>query len=314
MSASKYPNVNQKHGSWYLVKGNKWTRLCRVAEGDGALFAALSRINSQTPTVLRQVFPLYLEQAEIAETTRDKYRQVLTGIIDHYFGDAPPNSVTQSHIAQFLEMRKQQGAGTTGNRERAALSSVFAYAMRKGWAATNPCQGVRRNKERPSTRYVETSELEATYGRASGALKLLLNAAYLSGMRLTDMMSLRREQVTTEGIEWVESKTGKRNLMGWQPDLRQVIDRAIAHGDEHATKITKKLPIERPLPSHVFINNRGWPWTQYGVSSAMRRAGATFGIRHLRSKAQTDSSGNVLGHTGQMRERYTKVRKLTALG
>lgn len=282
-----------------------------MVEGEGALFAALSRLTNRTPDRLDLIFPLYLEQADISPATREKYAQALYGIIGHHFGNAPPSSVKQGHIAQYLEMRKRQNAGTAGNREKAALSSVFEFAMRNGWADNNPCRGVRRNKERPSTRIVSNAEYDGTTERASRALKLLLRADYLTGMRLTDIMAMRRNWLTLYGIEWTESKTGRHNLMRWTPDLLAVLREAIAYGNWHAARITKKLKTPRPEPELVFINNRGWGWTQDGVSSAMRRAGATFGIRHLRSKAQTDAGEkNVLGHVGQMRGVYTKRRKL----
>ena len=310
----KIPNVHPKGGAWYYVKNKKWYRLCRIAEGESVLYAALARITNRVPETISMMVPAYLAEAEISPATRAKYQQQLTGILAHHLGHMRPVDVQPSHIAQYLQMRKTQGAGTAGNRERAALSSVFEFAMRKGWANHNPCRGVRRNKERPSRTYVTHEELSDVYARASTALQLLLNAAYLSGMRLGDLMALKRSALTDAGIEFVESKTGKRNLIVWQPALRSVIQDAISYGDAMAARVTKKLPHPRTPSEFVFINNRGWPWSQDGVSSAMRRAGATFGIRNLRSKAQTDSSNNVLGHTGQMRDRYTKVRRLTPVG
>lgn len=94
--------------------------------------------------------------------------------------------------------------------------------------------------------------------------------------------------------------------------MMEVIRRAIAYGDGIAT-ITKRLPHSKPLPDLVFVNTRGKPWTQSGVSSAMRYAGATFAFRQLRAKAQTDSPENVLGHEGQLRERYTGRRRLMSV-
>lgn len=302
--------VHPKNGAWYYVHKNKWTYLCRITEGEHALYAALAKVVNPAPDRLALIWPKYLAEADLAPDTRKKYAQFFNGVLAHYFGHMRPDDITSVDIAQYLEMRKKQGAAVASNRERAALSSSFEFAMRHGWAKHNPCRGVRRNKERASKIYVSTDSLSETYDRSSEALKHLLNGKYLSGMRLTDLMKLRRSQLTKDGIAFAESKTGKENLLEWRPGLSEVIRRAIEHGDAIAKKITKRLPNVRPLPVHVFVNNRGKPWTQWGVSSAMRRAKATFAIRHLRSKAQTDSAENVLGHDGQMRERYTKRRRL----
>lgn len=306
-------HVHPKNGRWYYVRNNKWTPLSRIDEGDAALYKALASAVDPVPDRLGLVFQKYLADAEISTPTRREYTRVLEGILTHRFGHMRPDDVMPTDIAQFLEQRKRERASVSGNRERAALSSAFEFAMRNGWAKSNPCRGVRRNKEKPSRVYVKTDELTATYERAHEGLKLLLNGAYLSGMRLTDLMALRRDQLTESGASWKESKTGHENEMKFKPGMWEVVKRAIAYGDALATKITKKLPIVRPLPTHVFVNSRGKPWTQWGVSSAMRYAESSFAFRQLRAKAQTDSPDNVLGHTGQMRERYTRKRKLTSV-
>lgn len=311
--------VHPKNGALYYVRWNKalrktpWVYLCRADEGVAALYKALAKVIDPIPDRLGLVFQKYLASAEIAAPTRKEYTRVLEGILTHRFGHMRPDDVMPTDIAQFLEDRKREGAAVAGNRERAALSSSFEYAMRNGWAKVNPCRGVRRNKERPSRVYVETDELTKAYQNAHEGLQHLLNAAYLSGMRLTDMMSLRRDQLTQAGACWKESKTGHENEMKFKPGMWEVVRRAIAHGDALARKVTKRLPTPRPLPEHVFVNSRGKPWTQWGVSSAMRYADATFAFRQLRAKAQTDSPDNVLGHVGQMRDRYTRRRKLTSV-
>jgi hypothetical protein len=45
--------------------------------------------------------------------------------------------------------------------------------------------------------------------------------------------------------------------------------------------------------------------------TGLRRLDVDWSFRKIRPKAQTDAGErNVLGHTGQMRERYTRKRKL----
>jgi integrase len=310
---SRPKHVHPKNGAWYYVRNNKWTFLSRIEDGDAVLYRELAKVINPTPDRLGMIFQKYLAEAEIAPPTRREYTRVLTGILTHYFGHMRADDLLPTDIAQYMETRKRQGAAVSGNRERAALSSVYEFAMRNGWARVNPCRGVRRNRERPSRVYVETDALTQTYEQASLALQLLLNGAYLSGMRLTDLMGLRRDQLTSKGACWKESKTGHENEMTFKPGMWEVVRRAIAYGDAIATKITKRLPQARPLPEYVFVNTRGKRWTQWGVSSAMRYAKATFAFRQLRAKAQTDSPDNVLGHEGQMRSRYTRRRKLTTV-
>jgi integrase len=310
------PGVTPKHGRYYLVRRKKWLPLTRIEEGEVALLEAYYALTETDPHNMAGVLLSYVKKGmgKLSAPTQRDYRRIVVTRLIPFCGHMPRNSLKPSHIAQYLDRREEQGAAVAGNRERACLSSAINYGMRKGWLDFNPCHGVRRNKETPSRVYVETDALTQTYDRAHEALRLLLNGAYLSGMRLTDLISLRRDQLTEKGARWRESKTGHENEMTFKPGMWEVVRRSIAYGDAIATKITKRLPEPRPLPEYVFVNTRGQQWTQWGVSSAMRYAQATFAFRQLRAKAQTDSPENVLGHEGQMRARYTRRRKLTSVG
>ena len=65
---------------------------------------------------------------------------------------------------------------------------------------------------------------------------------------------------------------------------------------------------------HIFLSSCGRPWTANGLQQAFKRFGMTFKFRLIRAKAQTDAQEkNVLGHMGQLRERYTRERRLQAV-
>jgi hypothetical protein len=52
-------------------------------------------------------------------------------------------------------------------------------------------------------------------------------------------------------------------------------------------------------------------WRVGRRGAGLRRLDVDWSFRKIRPKAQTDAGErNVLGHTGQMRERYTRKRKL----
>lgn len=324
-----------KSGRYYIVRKENGRlrrhRLTRVDQGEKALRAAYDRLPIvERPTTVQDLLRAYIRNGtkELSRITREKYRkqaeaavpyvdsngkEFLVGLMP-FFGRMRIDAVTSVHVAQYLEQGKQLGRAVAANRERSMLSSAFEWGLRNGFAQFNPCRGVRRNRESPSREYVETDELIDTYRRAGAALQILLNAAYLSGLRQIDLINLRRSDLQEEGIVITESKTGHRRLVQWRPGMAEVIRRAIAHGDAIATKITKRLPHPRPLPEHVFVNQRGKPWTMWGVSSAMRRARADFAFRQLRAKAVTDGQDkNVVGHTGLMLKRYTRREVLEPL-
>lgn len=285
------PGVSVSHGRYYLIRQNKWHPLTRVDQGEVALLEAFYRLTGETPLTMAGVLMAYLMDgtSDIRETTKAKYRQAIVTRLIPWCGHMPINTLTASHVAQYLEARRKAGASVAGNRERAALSSACNYGMRQGLLDVNPCHGVRRNKERPSRRYVEHAELVNVLDRAPPALYYLLSAAYLTGLRQSDLMALRKDHLTAEGIEVTESKTGKPRLVQWSPTLRQIINEAAV----------------RSKRAEVFTTAKGLPWTVWGLQSAMRRLKPGFRFRDLRPKAETDAPG-VLGHSGQMQERYRR--------
>lgn len=296
------PGVHAKHGSWYLVRRNKWTRLCRQDEGEAALYLALAKVSEQKPDRLALIFPLYLAMAEIRPATRKGYANFCSGILLHTFGHMRPDDVTDADIAMYLERRKKEGAPVAGNRERACLSSVFEFAMRNGFARHNPCRGISRNTERPRKTLVTNEQLQAAIDKSSKHFGLLLAFAYATGMRREDIMGLRRADVREDGIHWTESKTGKPNHMTWTPWLREIVRGLEAHADEWAVRKGR-------VSDRLLTNRWGRRWTPDGIAAGMRLLKVQWTFRDLRAKAETDSPGT-LGHVGQMQERYRRARKL----
>jgi integrase len=293
------PKVHEKAGRYYYVDKNKWQGLSRVEDGVRELHRRLAILTDQPPNTLAGIFTAYAESAllELRPTTQKAYVYFLFGILNHTFGHLLPSEVEPMHVAQYLEKRKREGAAVSGNRERSALSSVFEFAMRRGWARSNPCRGVRRNRETPSKTLIESKDLRAVLDRAPAHFALVMQFAYLTGVRMGEAIAMTYAAVTPAGIEFTESKTGKPRLIEWSPVLRQVV-RAICDG--------------RVLgPTDALLVNRfGKPLTQWGIISNMRRLNAEWSFRDIRPKAQTDGGDrNVTGHVGQMRERYTRARR-----
>lgn len=290
------PGVHEKHGRFYWVNRNKWHPLTRRDEGEIALLEAYYRLTQNDPRTMAGVMIAYLQDGmgELKPITRAKYRQAIISRLIPYCGHMLRNSMKSTHVAQFLEARRRAGAATAGNRERAVLASVINYGMRRGWIESNPCHGVPRNKERPDSRYVEHDELVPALDRAPAPLYEILAAAYLTGLRQTDLRVMKKTQITEDGIEVTESKTGKHRTIEWTPTLRKIISAALVRSEI----------------DYVFTTTRGLPWSVWGLQSAMRRFDAGFRFRDLRPKAASDAKHNVLGHAAGMLGRYKRRERL----
>lgn len=290
------PGVHEKHGRFYWVNRNRWHPLTRKDEGEVALLEAYYTIARNDPRTMAGVMVAYLQEGmnELKPITRAKYRQAIVSRLIPYCGHMLRNSMKPTHVAQYLEARKRSGASTAGNRERAVLASVINFGMRRGWIDSNPCHGVPRNKERPDSRYVTHDELRPALDAAPAPLYDLLSAAYLTGLRQTDLRLMKKEQLTADGILVTESKTGKERTVEWTPTLRRIIHAAV----------------ERSQNEYVFTTAKGLPWSVWGLQSAMRRFDAGFRFRDLRPKAASDSAHNILGHAAGMLSRYKRRERL----
>lgn len=208
-------------------------------------------------------------------------------LLNDVFGKMNPSDLRPVHVAKYLDMRGQK-APVRANREKALLSHIFSMAMRWGIVDKNPCKGVARNTETPRDRFVTDEELAAFCAFAeviSDTGKMLARTArlaYLTGQRRGDLLKLRLDQLSDEGIMIIQSKTRAKVMVEWTPALRDCI----------ATLRT--LP--RPVSGMFLICNRsGQPYSDYGFDTLWGRlmnewcnaGNERFHFHDLRAKAIT---------------------------
>lgn len=290
------PGVTEKDGRYYKIVRNKWHPLSRIDEGVSALYRALYELDPLKPGTIGELIAVYraVGMDELKPATRKDYHNILTRL-DHTFGHMHHGSLKTNQCAHFLEVAKKAGRGTRANRELAVMSSVFEFGLRNEYVGANPCRGIRRNKERPRKRLVTDTEFLDAFNRSNEPFQDLIAAAYLSGVRQTDVIAWSRSKnLKPEGISYVQSKTGKPHMVEWSDALRFFVRRAV----------------ERfPDADLVFLNTDGMPWTASAINSQKRRLGLEWAFKDLRSKAQSDSPHSVLGHGAALEAVYRKQLK-----
>ena len=312
--------IHIKNGRYYRVHRHKWVGLTRVDEGLRALRAALLEAPlDAAPRTVGEILPLYLAGADLTPTTRREYRRICEARLIHHFGRMPIGSLTQAHLAKYLDKRQSDGASVMGNRERAVLSSAYQYAMRKGWATSNPCHGVRRNKERPRKRYVSDAEFLAAFEAAPEPLQDVLAIGLLTGARQGDLRAMRRAALTPDGILIAEGKTqhttGKTRLIEWSDALRFFVRRALERQERVAARGAdpKRHRRARPVSDFVLTNRFNQPWSMGGLQTAIKRLELDWHFHDLRGKSASDAGHNILGHGQQMLGVYVRHQKVAAL-
>lgn len=123
------------------------------------------------------------------------------------FADAPIEALTPPVIAQYRDART---AKTRANREIALLSHVFTMSMEWGFASSNPCLAVRRNKEKVRDFYAADEVWCAVYAEGDQGLRDAMDLAYLAGQRPADTLKVSTADLDDDYL-WVDqNKTDKR--------------------------------------------------------------------------------------------------------
>lgn len=164
------------------------------------------------------------------------------------FDDAPIEAITPAMIAQYRDART---AKTRANREIALLSHVFNTAREWGLCQqANPCQGVRKNKEKPRDYYADDVVWKAVYNQACHELRDAMDLAYLTGQRPADVIQMRHDSVADGYLRVQQGKTAKRLRIRVSDDsglnsLGLLLERIAKGNAEHTSP-------------YLILNRRGW--------------------------------------------------------
>ena len=292
--------VYRKHGAYHYVDregcwhklGRKWDRAAKEE------WTRLSEGHATAGTVAKLLDDFMVwtkEQVKAGQRANATYENNLfeADQLKLVFGRMLAHHVKRPHVAAYLKKRVDKNGirrPVAANREIALLSSAYAWGLgHDDWPAIaeNPCYGVRRNRESPRKRYVESAEL-ARFGRQSAPrwLRCYCVLKRVAGLRQADMLRLGRP---AEGDGWINTVTGKVKKRAkvkrtWAVDI---VIRAIV-ADQKEREITSTL---------LFPTDAGTSMTRSGFGSAWRRAMAKhlaagyerFRENDIRAKAASDA-------------------------
>ena len=210
--------------------------------------------------------------------------------------------------------RDAQTAKVQANREIATLSHVFNMA--REWGITtkeNPCQGVRKNREKPCDYYANDVVWAAVYSKAPQELKDAMDLAYLTGQRAADVLMMRKDDVESGFLMVQQNKTGKRlrirvNSDGQVNSLRKLLSQI---AERNARLVTSYLIVSKTgrRMTATMLRKR---WDEARESArlkattdgdiALAKRIAEFQFRDIRPKTASEIEGIaeaslLLGHT-----------------
>lgn len=302
-------------GRYYLVRaeGKKriWVQLTKVEEGLPAFYKALAE-QLKAPTVADDLMPKVIATWEgstaflshVATTQRDE--KARGRVIADRFELFRARDVQSTDVSEFLEAYVSKPK--THNFYRAQISELMRFAMLKGWRdpGTNPVRDIIPTlRTVPRDRYPTDSEVRrikvaGIYGkdgrktRSGLMLAALIDMAYLTGQRISDLLRLEWSQIGRDGILFKPSKTkgstGASVIVGWSPKLEALVARLKALRAGRRSFGTWVFTKQQAKKGNATPGQR---YTYSGAHSAWVRACERAGIEtltfnDLRAKALTD--------------------------
>ena len=311
--------VYPKHGRyWFVTPAGKWQPLTRIDKGLPAMLRALATLTEQAvssdlmPAVATRWADERAREAGWATGTKRDIERVLAHLSKR-MALLRPDQITTKLAAEYL--RTWATKARTHNLHRTVLRQILAFAAVEGLReGHNPADDIPPKTMPKRLRIVTDAEVAALkagalqQSRNGEALVQMIDLALLTGQRIGDLIKLRWQDVTDDGLVFVQGK-GKgrvRLLVEWSPALRAAID-ACAEG--------------RHCIGHVLKTQSGGSYTYGGIRSAWVRACTRAGledlhIHDLRGRAGVDAleaagqdvraAQALLGHSAEgMTRHYT---------
>ena len=290
-----------KHGSFWYVKGGKWTNLGRDLPKALTEYDSLASAKGAGMVVLIDNVLSHISK-NLKPNTISQYR-IAANRLKRIFMDFSPEQVKPKDVAAIKVRFSNTPA--MANRMLSFLRVVFQYAVEWQLVDSNPCVGIKRHVEKKRGRYITDEEYVRVRSVASPTLVALMDILYLTGQRIGDVLAIRLADIADGGIDFRQQKTDKRLTVKMTSELRAAVERA------------------RALPRGVrgltlFCSRNGTKYA-YGtvrdmLDRATQKAGVEdFHLHDLRAKALTDAkrqgkdAQKLAGHTdGKMTARYIR--------
>lgn len=172
--------------------------------------------------------------------------------------------VVEDYVAQMTAGSSY--APSSIARKVAALKSFFHYLMARDWIDEDPTDGIDSPKvEKRLPKTLSSADVESLLaapqeGNSPKHLRdtALLHLLYATGMRVTELVSLRLDDINLEASELeCPGKDGQRRILPFDEETRQILVEYLEHGRPYLAKNEHEQAL--------FLNHRGQQLTRQGL-------------------------------------------------
>lgn len=221
---------------------------------------------------------------------------------ERLFGHMHQDSLTQQHLYTYIDRRidereefrdLKKPAPSAARHDVRFLRKVLAKGIKWGAGTVNAALNLELEPDPKNERDVTEAEFQAVYALANERMRIAMDLAQNIGQRRGDLLKIRREDLTQEGILIHQGKTRAPVLIEWTEALRAIVARAQA--------LKPDIPRD-----HLLRTRSGTAYTKDGFNAIwqrlMRKAtlpgkdggppilAARFKFHDLRAKAATEKA------------------------
>lgn len=215
-------------------------------------------------------------EADLRPLTIDNYRRDLRTFV-RWLTD---NKISLDHVdrrivERYLRQLGEMLAPRSTARHLSSLRGFFQWRTQEGYSPRNPAddiEGPKMPRHLPTVLTVE--EVEKLIGSVVGddpvslRDRAMLEVAYSCGLRVSELMGLRRRDVQLDSeLLRVTGKGDKQRIVPIGGRAMDAMKAYLYHGRDLICGITKdgkKIGLPEASKDRVFLNQRGKPLTRFG--------------------------------------------------
>lgn len=161
------------------------------------------RLNSLT---FGEHFRDYMERYSKLHKRSWKYDEdQINRYVSHWF-KKKLSDISKDDVTRLHEKIGKENGKVQANSIVRRLSSIFNKASYWGWEGNNPAKGIHQFKEKSRDRFIFPSEMpylmQAVYQEESDMLKDYILLLLFTGVRKTNLLTMKWEQINWEMNEW----------------------------------------------------------------------------------------------------------------
>ena len=195
---------------------------------------------------------------KLSKHTKNDYEVKAVKKVMPAIGHMAPNSIGPAALRLYMDIRGETSE-TRANIELSFISTVFSWGYEREKCAHNPAKGVRKFARKPRQTLITQDEYDLVYEHMPTICKVAMELSFCCAAREGDLINLKWEHVSSEGILIEQSKTAKRQLKLFSTRL------------VNAIRLAEQIPVFKKYqdkePEYVLHTKKGYQYTEDGFRS-----------------------------------------------